>query len=131
MTAPQPQPAAIDRVLAVGAMFDGITPVAAFVLCSFCGYTHFCAYDNGGAEWAGLHYVLRERGIKSRWPQILGSDQYHVNVPKAQARYAMYVMDQLHLNYTHSPIPRRHRPAKPAPAKRSGWAARIKSELFN
>lgn len=124
-----PHQDAIGKILTVGAMFDMLTPIMAAVLCAFFGYVHFCAYDNGSSTWAGLHYVLREKGIKSRWPQILGTDQYHINVPRAQARYAMYIMDRDEIRYRGSGV-------AAGSGKRGGSsftrAARaVKRELFN
>lgn len=107
--------------------FNWITPLGALIHQLAFGAVGFNVPDNGSGEWAGLFAELTRRGIRWRW-RDLRRGCWHYNVPGAQARYAMWVMDQLHLTYSHSPIPRRYR-AKAA--ARGGPLARLKAELFN
>ena len=113
--------------------FDLLSPLLQRIH-RWLGANYFCAFDNGSPEWAGLKYWLEDRGVRPRWAQILGKEQYCFTVSAGQADYCAHLLDKAHITYVrrgkgHRRAAHGSRAAR-GPA-RPGLAARIKSELFN
>lgn len=83
-----------DKILAIGSVFDWITPLAAYAQDFLYGPSHTFGipHDIGwsGREIAGL---LNRHGIQT-WGLMIVSDTLMVSVRESQARWAQYLLQR-------------------------------------
>ena len=84
----------IDRLLSIGATFDWITPLWVF----FQQWRHkpstgFLVSWDTGLTPSMINDILRSHGVKVFGMMSRGND-IMFNVPKAQADYAQYLLEQ-------------------------------------
>lgn len=75
-----------DKLLAVGSVFDWITPLTALILDRLRGpsFTFLVPYDAG---WTGLEVerILKKAGCSPIWGQMIVKDTLMLTVPQAKA----------------------------------------------
>ncbi len=83
-----------DKFLAIGSMFDWITPVAAYAQDFLYGPSHTFLIPHG-IGWSGYEIarLLNRHGIQT-WGLMIVGDTLMVSVRQTQARWAQYLLQR-------------------------------------
>ena len=117
----------LDRLLAIGSLFDWITPLWALIQdCLHGPITGFVVPMNAGWTPPMIRSLLQTRGITMISPTLFGSN-IMFSVSAAQAEFAQYLLDRERIPFQGGVHPNAARPTAQK-AKESGFADAVKED---